>query len=116
VRIDGRHPLLRVVERLMNLRSRLTGISTGDQGQFVTRACFEAAGGFPAIALMEDIVLAKRLRRFGRPLCLAQRLTTSGRRWEMHGVMRTIVLMWRLRLAFALGADPNELALRYAAD
>lgn len=116
VRIDGRHPLLRLVERLMNLRSRLTGISTGDQGQFVTRACFEAAGGFPAIALMEDIVLAKRLRRFGRPLCLAQRLTTSGRRWEMHGVMRTIVLMWRLRLAFALGADPNELALRYAAD
>lgn len=113
VAIAGRHPLLRVVERLMNLRSRLTGIATGDQAIFVTRSLFTAAGGYPEIALMEDIELCKRLKRFGPPLCLRHRLTTSGRRWEERGVLRTIVLMWRLRLAYWLGADPGKLAVRY---
>jgi len=113
VAIAGRHPLLRVVERLMNLRSRLTGIATGDQAIFVTRSLFTAAGDYPDIALMEDIALSKRLKRFGPPLCLNHRLTTSGRRWEKRGVLRTIVLMWRLRLAYWLGADPAKLALRY---
>lgn len=114
VRIIGTHPLLRVVEMLMNLRSRLTGIATGDQGIFVTRSLFEAAGRFPEIALMEDIALSKRLKRFGAPLNLPHRITASGRRWEQHGVLRTILLMWRLRLEYWLGADPNKLALRYA--
>lgn len=114
VAIDGRHLLLRGVERLMNLRSRLTGIATGDQGLFVTRTLFEAAGGYPPIALMEDIALCKRLKRFGPPVCLPHRILTSGRRWEQHGVIRTILLMWWLRLAYALGADPDKLALRYA--
>jgi rSAM/selenodomain-associated transferase 2 len=113
VAIAGRHPLLRVVERLMNLRSRLTGIATGDQAIFVTRSLFTAAGDYPDIALMEDVALSKRLKRFGPPLCLNHRLTTSGRRWEKRGVLRTIVLMWRLRLAYWLGADPAKLALRY---
>ena len=113
VRIDGRHPLLRMVERLMNLRSRLTGIATGDQGLFVTRSLFEAAGGFPDIALMEDIALSGRLKRYGAPLNLPHRITASGRRWEQHGVLRTVFLMWRLRLAYWLGADPGKLALRY---
>ena len=113
VAIAGRHPLLRVVEQLMNLRSRLTGIATGDQGIFVTRSLFTAAGGYPDIALMEDVALSKQLKRFGPPLCLRHRLTTSGRRWEKRGVLRTIVLMWCLRLAYWLGADPGKLALRY---
>ena len=113
VAIAGRHPLLRLVERLMNLRSRLTGIATGDQAIFVTKSLFTAAGGYPEIALMEDVALSKRLKRFGPPLCLKHRLTTSGRRWEKRGVLRTIVLMWRLRLAYWLGADPGKLALRY---
>jgi rSAM/selenodomain-associated transferase 2 len=113
VAIAGRHPLLRVVERLMNLRSRLTGIATGDQAIFVTRSLFTAAGDYPDIALMEDVELSKRLKRFGPPLCLNHRLTTSGRRWEKHGVLRTIVLMWRLRLAYWLGADPAKLSVRY---
>jgi rSAM/selenodomain-associated transferase 2 len=113
VTIAGRHPLLRVVERLMNLRSRLTGIATGDQAIFVTRSLFTAAGDYPEIALMEDVALSKRLKRFGPPLCLKHRLTTSGRRWEKNGVLRTIVLMWRLRLAYWLGADPSKLAMRY---
>jgi rSAM/selenodomain-associated transferase 2 len=113
VRIDGMHPLLRVIARMMNWRSRLTGIATGDQGLFITRSLFEAAGRFPEIALMEDIALARRLKRYGPPLCIAHRLTTSGRRWEQHGVWRTMLLMWRLRLAYWLGADPDKLALQY---
>lgn len=113
VTIEGQHPLLRGIALMMNLRSRLTGIATGDQAMFMTRKAFEQAGGFPDIALMEDIVMSKRLKRFGRPLCLSERVTTSGRRWEQRGVVRTIVLMWRLRLAFFLGAEPAALARRY---
>ena len=113
VLIDGKNPLLRVVENLMNLRSRVTGIATGDQGIFVTRTLFTAAGRFPDIPLMEDVEISKRLKRFGRPLCLRHRIVTSGRRWEKRGVIRTILLMWRLRLAYWLGADPRQLAPRY---
>jgi rSAM/selenodomain-associated transferase 2 len=113
VRISGRHPLLRIVAALMNARSRLTGIATGDQAMFVRRDLFERLRGFPAIALMEDIALSRRLRREGPPLRLSRRVITSGRRWEQHGVIRTIMLMWRLRLAYALGAEPDRLARRY---
>jgi rSAM/selenodomain-associated transferase 2 len=113
VTIEGRHPLLRVVAWLMNLRSRATGIATGDQAIFVKRDAFVAAGGFPPIALMEDVGLCKRLKRISRPLCLRERVVTSGRRFEQHGVLRTILLMWRLRLAYFFGADPEDLARRY---
>ena len=113
VTIAGRSPLLRVVAAMMNLRSRLTGIATGDQAMFATREAFDQVGGFPAIPLMEDIVLSRRLKRIGRPGCLAARVTTSGRRWDRDGVVRTIVAMWRLRLAFFLGAKPARLARRY---
>jgi rSAM/selenodomain-associated transferase 2 len=113
VAIAGRSPLLRVVAALMNVRSRLTGIATGDQAIFVTRSLFTAAGGYPDIPLMEDVALSGRLKHFGPPLCLRHRLTTSGRRWEKDGVLRTILLMWRLRLAYRLGADPRKLAVRY---
>lgn len=113
VRLSGRHPLLRVVETLMNLRSRLTGIATGDQGIFVRREVFERVGGYPALALMEDIALSRLLKRHSRPVCLRQRLTTSSRRWESNGILRTILLMWRLRLAYFFGADPDRLARMY---
>jgi rSAM/selenodomain-associated transferase 2 len=113
VTIDGAHPLLAVVAGAMNLRSRISGIATGDQAMFATRAAFDAAGGFPDIALMEDITLARRLKRISSPLCLRARVTTSGRRWEQHGVWRTVFLMWRLRFAYFLGADPRDLARRY---
>ena len=113
VRINGRHPLLRAIERLMSARSRLTGIATGDQAIFVTRTLFTAAGGFPDIPLMEDIELSKRLKRFSPPLCLNHCIVTSGRRWERRGVLRTVLLMWRLRLEYWLGADPRRLAMRY---
>ena len=114
VTIRGRPWILKLVAPMMNLRSRLTGIATGDQGMFVERALFEQVGGFAAIPLMEDVALSKTLKRAaGRPACLAERIVTSGRRWETHGPWRTIVTMWRLRLAFALGADPARLARDY---
>ena len=113
VRLDGTHPMLRVIERAMNLRSRLSGIATGDQAIFVRRAAFREAGGFPDIALMEDIALSRALRARSRPACLRAPVVTSSRRWERNGIARTIVLMWRLRLRYALGADPNDLARQY---
>ncbi len=113
VQIDGRLAGLRMVAAFMNARSRLTGIATGDQGLFMTRAVFDAVGGFPPIALMEDIAMSRRLLALGRPACLRARVVTSGRRWEQHGLWRTIVLMWRLRLAYFFGADPTRLARRY---
>ncbi|MDQ3025006.1 MAG: TIGR04283 family arsenosugar biosynthesis glycosyltransferase [Pseudomonadota bacterium] len=113
VAIAGAGPLLALVARLMNARSRASGIATGDQAIFVRRAAFEAVGGYPAIPLMEDVALCKALKRRSAPLCLRSRVETSARRWERHGTLRTIVLMWRLRLAYALGADPHRLARRY---
>ncbi len=113
VRIDGRSPLLRIVATLMNLRSRLTGIATGDQAIFVRRSAFVALEGFAPIALMEDIDFSSRAGLLTPPLALRDKVVTSGRRWERHGVWRTIVHMWRLRLAFYFGADPATLARRY---
>jgi rSAM/selenodomain-associated transferase 2 len=110
VQIEGRHPLLKVVAWAMNLRSRLTGIATGDHAIFVRRDAFP---GFPEIALMEDVALSKLLKRRGAPACLRARVVTSGRRWESRGVLRTIFLMWRLRLLYFLGASPERLARRY---
>jgi rSAM/selenodomain-associated transferase 2 len=114
VSIGSRRVLLRIVAALMNTRSRITGIATGDQGIFVARRAFEAVGGYRSIALMEDIALSSDLKRHGRPLCLSPRISTSARRWQKHGVVATILLMWRLRLAYFFGADPDALASRYA--
>ena len=113
VSLAGAHPLLKIIAFMMNWRSRLTGIATGDQGLFMTRGLFADAGGFPAIALMEDIALSRSLKTCGAPLCLRARITASGRRWERHGVLRTILLMWRLRFAYFRGAEPADLAVRY---
>jgi len=113
VRLSGSAPMLRVVEWMMNRRSRLTGIATGDQGMFVERRLFDEVGGFPAIALMEDVALSATLKRHGRPLCIAQNVIASSRRWEEHGIWHTIALMWRLRLAYFLGAEPARLAEIY---
>jgi rSAM/selenodomain-associated transferase 2 len=113
VAIGGRHPVLRLVAAMMNLRSRVTAIATGDQAVFVRRATFEATGGYAALPLMEDIELSCRLRDIARPACISAKAVTSGRRWESRGVWRTIVLMWRLRLEYFLGVDPSRLVERY---
>jgi rSAM/selenodomain-associated transferase 2 len=109
VRLDSRRPLLALVGWLMNRRSRLTGICTGDQGIFVRRTVFEALGGYPDIPLMEDVELSRRLKRRGRLVALPLRVVTSARKWEREGVVRTIVLMWGLRLLYALGVSPARL-------
>lgn len=113
VRIDGRSPALSLVAAMMNRRSRLTGICTGDQCLFATRALFETLGGFAPLPLMEDVDFSRRARRCAWPTAIHDRAVTSGRRWERHGVARTVLLMWRLRLGYFFGADPARLAAAY---
>ena len=113
VRIAGRSRVLLLVAAFMNMRSRWSGIATGDQAMFMTRAAFAAVGGFPAQPLMEDIEISERLRRLSRPACLTAKVQTSGRRWETRGVWRTVLLMWRLRFAYWRGAAPEHLAELY---
>ena len=110
VQIESRHPLLTIVGGAMNLRSRLTGIATGDQAIFVRRDAFD---GFPEIALMEDVEFSKQMKQLGPPACLREKVLTSARRWESRGVLRTVVLMWRLRLLYFLGASPERLLRLY---
>ena len=113
VSIVGRLRWLKLISTLMNIRSRLTGIATGDQAIFVRKSVFEQIGGFAEIPLMEDIELSKRLKKLGRPACLKARVTTSGRRWETDGLCKTVILMWKLRLLYFLGSSPNRLAKLY---
>jgi len=116
VRIEGESRLLPAIAFFMNLRSRATGIATGDQAMFVRRDAFERAGGFPPLELMEDVALSRSLTRVSRPLCLADKVVTSGRRWDRHGVLRTVLLMAWLRLQFFFGAAPARLARLYDRD
>jgi rSAM/selenodomain-associated transferase 2 len=111
VRIEGHSPMLPMIAFFMSLRSRLSGIATGDQAIFVRRAAFP---GFPEIALMEDVAFSKSMKQRSAPACLRQTVLTSGRRWERNGVIHTVLLMWRLRLAYFFGASPDELARQYA--
>jgi rSAM/selenodomain-associated transferase 2 len=113
VRLEGRHPLLPVIAAAMNLRSRLTGIATGDQALFMTRGAFDAVGGFPDQPLMEDIEISRRLKRLSPPACLKERVTSSGRRWDRDGAWATIRLMWRLRWRYWRGESPHTLARAY---
>jgi rSAM/selenodomain-associated transferase 2 len=116
VSIAGTSALLAAVSMLMNARSRMSGIATGDQAIFVRREAFDAVGGFPDIPLMEDVEISQRLKAISAPLCIRSRAVTSARRWERDGVLRTIVLMWRLRLAYAMGVSPARLARRYGVE
>ncbi|WP_420870570.1 TIGR04283 family arsenosugar biosynthesis glycosyltransferase [Mariprofundus ferrooxydans] len=113
IRFSGGHPLLRMIAWFINTRSRLTLISTGDQCLFVRRSHFEATGGFPSQPLMEDIEFTKRLKRQGHIACLREQVTTSSRRWETHGILKTILLMWRLRLLYFFGVPAGDLASMY---
>lgn len=113
VRIEGVGGTLRVVAWMMNGRSRLTGIATGDQAMFVTRRAFTEVGGFPDQPLMEDVELSKRLGKISRPACIRERVITSARRWQARGAWRTILLMWRLRFDYWRGVPPGVLAEAY---
>ena len=113
VRLSGAHPLLRIVELAMNWRVRLTRVVTGDHGLFVSRATFEQVGGFPDIALMEDVAISKRLRKLSSPRRLVQPIVTSSRRWESGGIVKTVLCMWALRLMYFLGVSPTRLERLY---
>lgn len=113
VKLSGAHWLFRVIEFFMNLRSKLSAVATGDQCVFVCRTTFNEIGEFADIPLMEDVEISKRLRRQGAPLIMKSRVTTSSRRWEKKGILRTVLLMWRLRLYYFLGVSPDKLVKRY---
>ncbi len=113
VRLSPSSPWLALIGAMMNVRSRLTAVGTGDQGIYVRKSLFDQIGGFPDIALMEDVAISKRLRRLGRPSIWRTTMQTSSRRWRQHGVIRTVVLMWRLRLLYFLGVSPARLHRRY---
>jgi rSAM/selenodomain-associated transferase 2 len=113
LKLSGRHPMLRLIEQMINLRSRFTKISTGDQAMFVRRKLFEKLGGFSDQPLMEDVEFSRRLKQQGRVACLHDRVTTSSRRWEQSGMLRTILLMWKLRFLYWTGVSPERLARIY---
>jgi rSAM/selenodomain-associated transferase 2 len=113
IRLDAPGPAFRVIERAISLRSRWSGIFTGDQGLFIRRDAFEALGGFPDQPLCEDLALSRAMKRRGRVVALRLCITTSARRWQRHGVVRTVLLMWWIRTRWALGADPAALARMY---
>jgi rSAM/selenodomain-associated transferase 2 len=113
VRLDDARFIFRVIERLMNARSCFTSVATGDQGLFVDRRLFDELGGYPELSLMEDVALSKRLRKVMPVKCSALPLITSARRWQQRGVLKTIVLMWWLRLAYVLGVSPARLSQWY---
>jgi rSAM/selenodomain-associated transferase 2 len=114
VRLEPSSPLLWLTGELINRRSRLSRIATGDQAIFIRRVTFEQLGGYAEIPLMEDIDLTRRMKRAGRVACLHQRVTTSARRWQKHGVVRTILLMWTLRVLYFCGVSPQRLQRVYA--
>lgn len=114
VRLDSTGWVFRVTEILINFRSRLTRIATGDQGIFIRRAVFLQLGGYPEMLLMEDLELSKKMKQAGEVACLKERVITSGRRWEKDGVLRTIVLMWMLRFCHLVGVSPVRLKAFYA--
>jgi rSAM/selenodomain-associated transferase 2 len=113
IQLSGKHFMLKVIAQMMNWRSRLTGIATGDQVIFVTRLAFEKAGQYPEINLMEDIAICKALKKISPPICLKAKVISSGRRWERYGIYKTILLMWNIRLRYFFGADPQILAFLY---
>lgn len=113
VRLSGKSWLFRVIEKMMNWRSCLTSIATGDQAIFVRKSLFWEVGGYPGIPLMEDIVLSRKLRNHSKPVCLKACVTTSSRKWESNGILRTVFLMWRLRLMYSLGVPADKLAKQY---
>ncbi len=113
VRLSGNHFLFRIIERTMNMRSCITGVATGDQAIFVSRESIDIVGGYPQLPLMEDVEFSKRLRKLGWPACIKRQVITSSRRWEDRGVLRTMLLMWRLRLLFFLGVSAEKLVKQY---
>jgi rSAM/selenodomain-associated transferase 2 len=113
VRLSGRHWAFRIIEICMNLRTRITGIVTGDHAMFMSKEIYNKVKGFPEIALMEDIAISSKFKHVVCPICLKHKVTTSSRRWEENGIIKTILKMWWLRISYFLGTDPLKLARQY---
>lgn len=113
IRLSGEHKAFRLIEFMVNLRSRYTGVATGDQCIFIRRDLFESLNGFADIPLMEDVELTKRLRKISKPVCINKCVVTSSRKWESEGIIKTVLLMWRLRFSYWLGTSPDELVRQY---
>ena len=113
LRLSGKHWLFRIIEKAINLRSRMTSVATGDQVLFFRRDFFQQLGGFAEIPLMEDIAISKRARQLASPACLSQQVITSSRRWEQNGILKTVLLMWSLRFAYWAGIKPERLHRLY---
>jgi len=113
VRLSSDKFIFRIIETFINLRSRLTSINTGDQAIFIDAQFFHSIGGFPEIALMEDVAISKKLKNIASPICLKQKVITSSRRWERRGVVATVLLMWKLRLYYFFGVSPDKLNQLY---
>ena len=113
IKLSGRHCLFRVIETFINIRSRVTSMATGDQAIFMSRYIYDTVDGFPEILLMEDIEMSKKLKGVVKPICLKHKVTTSSRRWEQHGIVRTVLKMWWFRLCYFFGTDPEILFRRY---
>lgn len=114
IKLSGQHFLFRIIEKCMNVRSRFTGIATGDQAIFVEKELFDEVKGFPEIALMEDIALSKSLLKYSKPVCFEEQVVSSSRRWEKNGKIKTILKMWVLRLLYFFHYDTNRLAKIYS--
>ena len=113
IKLSGSNFLFRIIEKMINLRSCISGIATGDQGIFVKRELFESIGGFSEIPLMEDVELSRKIKKISKPICIKETLTTSSRRWEKKGILQTILLMWRLRFLYWIGVSPDKLSKLY---
>ncbi len=113
IKLSGTKKIYRLIEKMINIRSRISGIATGDQAIFMTRELYEKVNGFPDIPLMEDVAVSKKLKKIAPPVCLDANVVTSSRRWESRGVINTVLLMWILRMQYAMGVTPEKLANRY---
>jgi rSAM/selenodomain-associated transferase 2 len=113
IKLSGSHISFRMIEKMINIRSRFSSIATGDQGIFVRRQLFDLVRGYADLPLMEDVNLSKRLKQISKPVCLKNPLITSSRRWEEKGILSTIFLMWRLRFLYWIGVNATILARQY---
>ncbi len=113
VKLSGSHILFRIIETMMNVRSCVSGIATGDQGIFVKRKVFRQVNEYSNIPLMEDVDLSRKMKKLSKPVCLKYTLITSSRRWEKNGISSTILLMWKLRFLYWVGVSPEYLVRQY---
>lgn len=113
ITLGGSGLMFRIIETMMNWRSCITGIVTGDHAMFVSKALFKKVAAYPEIELMEDIAISKKLKKHDAPICIKKTVVTSSRRWQDHGVMKTVLLMWKLRWAYFFNEEPKILAEKY---